>query len=1136
MDNVLGVLPNGPPVPSLHHEDFTVAWICALPVEMAAAEALLDERLPNLPAKPHDHNTYIFGSIHGHRIVIACLPAGVYGTTSAATLATEVRTSFPSLRFGLMVGVGGGVRHAGVQLGDVVVSKPSREYGGVIQYDYGKAVAGGEWEHTGMLNKPPTVLLTAIARLQAAHLQRPNRVSEIAAEVLAAHPGMVPTFGRPIPSEDGVTEEFSTGCKIHYGLIASGNKVVKDEKLRDEIAHRFGILCFEMEAAGLMDNFPCLVVRGICDYADSQKNKDWQGYASLTAAVYAKELLEVIPRHSVTQAPAAISYLDWHVEHYFPSKDPHSTGWVSTTKPAFDEVFLERITPYDHERIHQRISRKRLVGTTQWFLNHSKFQAWFSDREYPFLWCSGKIGSGKSIIAATVIEEARLKLSPLGIPTVFFYCDEQYASEPALLLSSFIRQLTEFFMDRHQGISNGSQKLLQKYFNVKREAPDLEDLEHVFASLYTDVSNAIYVVDGLDALKQKDARWLLIYFRSLFEACHGEATGPRLLIVSREYFVGGTNVATYLPNIHQISTTGNVTHDIEIYIKESIADRMMVKQLTNSEELIDRMKGILLRESSEMFLWVYLQVEIIWYTCATESEICSALASLPKDLEETYNRCAQRINYQDFRALRTLVWVRYSARPLHCEELREAVAFDIHDTVWDSTKIPRGDFLLGWCANLVVLDSLDGCARFAHPSVCQYLDDRGSLSIFPKSIQLGNQICGRLCITYLSFADFHLQLDRTPDEHPTWSLRSPDLVPKDVPGFRVIERFLPSRLKRKQCISLPLRSIRTASMPSAARYRFLGYARRHWTTHTRHLELDEPLWGDFARLAMTLNETWRIHPWKTDGSSQESYLRAMFGWAVREHHIPLMHLSLLSSNDANMICDLPLAGELLPALHYVCKQGYDDMIPCLLHYCDVTRPDLQGFTPLQYAVEKGRFHTVNLLLRPTLRALMDPSYIDELLLLSSSKGHTDIVKLLIQHGAFLEVQNSKSQTSLMVAAAAGHISTVELLMQRGADEDATDREGGTARLYALRNRHWMVFNLFLNMDLKRASCKLEDMLLSAVEMDDPEFAIFLIGKGLDPNAEYELDTGHGSGTVLTWAAGKGPGKLDASCSGCSIWA
>lgn len=66
------------------------------------------------------------------------------------------------------------------------------------------------------------------------------------------------------------------------------------------------IICVEMEAAGLMDSFPCLVIRGICDYADSHKNKKWQPYAAATAAAYMKELLSVIPvKDMVRVCPAA---------------------------------------------------------------------------------------------------------------------------------------------------------------------------------------------------------------------------------------------------------------------------------------------------------------------------------------------------------------------------------------------------------------------------------------------------------------------------------------------------------------------------------------------------------------------------------------------------------------------------------------------------------------------------------------------------------------------------------------------------------------------------------------------------------------------------------------------------------------
>lgn len=73
---------------------------------------------------------------------------------------------------------------------------------------------------------------------------------------------------------------------------------MKDSETRDCLARELGIICFEMEAAGLMNQLPTLVIRGICDYSDSHKQKAWQGYAALTAAAYAKLLLTAIPVYS----------------------------------------------------------------------------------------------------------------------------------------------------------------------------------------------------------------------------------------------------------------------------------------------------------------------------------------------------------------------------------------------------------------------------------------------------------------------------------------------------------------------------------------------------------------------------------------------------------------------------------------------------------------------------------------------------------------------------------------------------------------------------------------------------------------------------------------------------------------------
>jgi nucleoside phosphorylase len=129
----------------LRHDEYNVGWICALPVELAAAQEMLDEEHDDLERDGNDENLYTLGSIRGHNIVIVCLPAGRIGNNPATAVATQMRATFKGTRFCLMVGIGGGVPSAEVdiRLGDVVVSQPDRISGGVVQYDFGKATSSG---------------------------------------------------------------------------------------------------------------------------------------------------------------------------------------------------------------------------------------------------------------------------------------------------------------------------------------------------------------------------------------------------------------------------------------------------------------------------------------------------------------------------------------------------------------------------------------------------------------------------------------------------------------------------------------------------------------------------------------------------------------------------------------------------------------------------------------------------------------------------------------------------------------------------------------------------------------------------------------------------------------------------------
>jgi nucleoside phosphorylase len=287
-------------------------------VEMSAVRYMLDEEHARLPTRVGDLNRYILGRMGTYNVAIGYLPQGSQGIGAAAIVATDMRRTFPSIQLRLLVGIGGGIpsKKNDIRLGDVVVGIPDGIHGGVVEYDLGKESISG-FERKGFLCQPPNEWTTAVVEMQSDHLVRPNRISEFLSAMLNTYP-QLEFYSRPAPEKDIlfppdvihvdgelscgqcdkghiVTTRSSAGSKIFYGTIASGNKVIKNAEIRDRISQSAGgALCFEMEAAGLNDGFPSIIIRGICDYADSHKNDDWHAHAAAVAAACAKELLTYV--------------------------------------------------------------------------------------------------------------------------------------------------------------------------------------------------------------------------------------------------------------------------------------------------------------------------------------------------------------------------------------------------------------------------------------------------------------------------------------------------------------------------------------------------------------------------------------------------------------------------------------------------------------------------------------------------------------------------------------------------------------------------------------------------------------------------------------------------------------------------
>ncbi|KAI0121251.1 hypothetical protein BJ170DRAFT_709874 [Xylariales sp. AK1849] len=236
-------------------DDYTIGWICAVHVECVAALALLEEEHDQLDeVAPHDNNDYTLGRFGKHHIVVTVLPHWQPGFVNAAAVARDMVRSFPNVRIGLMVGIGGGapMRH-NIRLGDVVVSSVGYRKGVIFQYDCGKSIQAQRFATTGYMDPPPII---------------EDRINSI----LENTPKLREVRRRP----DTKTDRLYKSSFVHNGSdeksyieVCGNDESNLDNYIRGQLSEEKDVLCFKLEAVRLVNHFPCLDFRGIYDHTDA---------------------------------------------------------------------------------------------------------------------------------------------------------------------------------------------------------------------------------------------------------------------------------------------------------------------------------------------------------------------------------------------------------------------------------------------------------------------------------------------------------------------------------------------------------------------------------------------------------------------------------------------------------------------------------------------------------------------------------------------------------------------------------------------------------------------------------------------------------------------------------------------------
>ncbi|KAJ5559559.1 hypothetical protein N7513_001958 [Penicillium frequentans] len=337
---------------------FEIAIFCALGLEADAMMTMFDdvwEQEEQDECINGDTNSYTFGRIHQHFVVLVHMPR--MGKMSASNVATNVKINFPCIRVGLLVGICGGVPLSGnhkqdISLGDVIISTH------IVQIDFGRLYPHALVRKKMLqdnLGRPNLEIAGFISKLQGQAVQTDIRDSmRVGLDTIFKSSGY-PLSGYPgackdnlfeasyihkhtdtkicaqcaSPNNDVCHEALNMSCAelgcdfskvipraqiqitnekdkialsycpiLRFGGLASGDQVIKSASHRDHIAEQEGVIGFEMEAAGLWDIIPTIVVKGVCDYADSHKGKEWQLYAAAAAAACAKGMLKKWRRSS----------------------------------------------------------------------------------------------------------------------------------------------------------------------------------------------------------------------------------------------------------------------------------------------------------------------------------------------------------------------------------------------------------------------------------------------------------------------------------------------------------------------------------------------------------------------------------------------------------------------------------------------------------------------------------------------------------------------------------------------------------------------------------------------------------------------------------------------------------------------
>ena len=713
---------------------------------------------------------------------------------------------------------------------------------------------------------------------------------------------------------------------------------------------------------------------------------------------------------------------------------------------------LASLSIHDFEKTWKQT---RKVGNTTLFNRNTAYQDWKARGDSCTLVYAGKLGSGKSVLLANMVDDLNLDIQNKATRVAYFFSryDTPESLEARTIIGSLAWQFLRNIPDLDLTSTAESLDMTRPVLNME-EIPNL--LQHALPADF----KAYVILDGIDDCDDSEREQLIQHLHKL-------QVKFKLLLCISHRVDSNSLLNRYLEKLTAATSTSipDNNPDIEEFIEAELKSCIQSRKLVlGDHRLILEIQDALRAGSKGMFLWTALQIDSLCYM-NTDDTIRQALRNLPKDLSETFSRILNRSReigepYQK----RILELVTAARRPLTAEELREALSVVPGDATWNPAKALNDVFsVLTCCGSLLINDEEHFTIQFVHHSVKQFLLNGGKASEAAITTHSANRTMSEIVLTYLNYNIFDTQLSTVHSSQVVNQSPMPKIVHSALGSSSTVSNLALQLLKsRKQPnfdVNKVFRETREKALGtnSIHQHHFRSYTRLYWAQHILDLsDLDPVMYRLLLRLCRGK---------VVDTNATDEFGRTLLSLAARIGN-EIVVRALLESGMAE-VESKDKSGQ--TPLSWAAMYGHKAVVKLLLETgkVDVESKDMYGRTPLSEAASKAGngYEAVVKLLLETGRADVESkdNYGQTPLSWAAKNGHKAVVKLLLETGKVdVESKDKNGQTPLSWAARYGREAVVKLLVEIGkVDVESKDSEGWTPLSWAATNGHKAVVKLLL---------------------------------------------------------------------------